>query len=122
MAKMKPKTKGNLVYSTDIGRLCPGCQRAKPECVCKDISRKPEGDGIVRLQRESKGRNGKPVVLINGLPLADAELKKLAKELKAKCGVGGTIEDGKILIQGDKREVIQQVLENKGYRVKISGG
>jgi len=116
------KPKGNLVYSTDQGRLCPGCHRAKSQCVCKDTSRHPETDGIVRLQRESKGRNGKPVVLITGLPLAATELKILAKELKAKCGVGGTIEDGKILIQGDKREVIQQVLEAKGYKVKISGG
>ncbi|MFT4798449.1 MAG: translation initiation factor 1 [Candidatus Azotimanducaceae bacterium] len=116
------KGKGNLVYSTDQGRLCPGCHRAKADCVCKDASRLPETDGVIRLQRETKGRNGKPVVLISGLPLSETDLKKLAKELKAKCGVGGTIEAGKILIQGDKRDIIRQTLEGKGYKVKISGG
>lgn len=119
MAREKNST---LVYSTDQGRLCPGCHRPKSECACKDVSRRPETDGVVRLQKQTKGRNGKPVVVITGLPLNDAELKKLAKELKAKCGVGGTIEDNNILIQGDKRELIQQTLESKGYKVKLSGG
>lgn len=118
-----PRDKNSkLVYSTDQGRLCPGCHRPKADCACKDASRRPETDGVVRLQKQTKGRNGKPVVIVTGLPLNEAELKKLAKELKAKCGVGGTIEDNNILIQGDKRELIQQTLESKGYRVKLSGG
>lgn len=113
--------KGRVVYSTDQGQLCPGCRHPIKSCVCKDVSRKTT-DGIVRLERQSKGRNGKPVVIVKGLPLSDAELKKLAKELKAKCGVGGSIEDGNILIQGDKRDVLLPLLESKGYKVKISGG
>ena len=113
--------KQRVVYSTDQGNLCPGCRHPVKSCVCKDVSRQ-SGDGIVRLERQSKGRNGKPVVIIKGLPLADADLKQLAKELKAKCGVGGSIEDGHILIQGDKRDTLLPLLEKKGYKVKISGG
>jgi translation initiation factor 1 len=113
--------KQRVVYSTDQGNLCPGCRHPVKSCVCKDVSRQ-SGDGIVRLERQSKGRNGKPVVIIKGLHLADADLKQLAKELKAKCGVGGSIEDGHILIQGDKRDTLLPLLEKKGYKVKISGG
>ncbi|MBD3646511.1 MAG: translation initiation factor, partial [Pseudomonadales bacterium] len=76
----------------------------------------------VRLPRQVKGRKGKTVVLLTGLPLTADELKSLAKTLKAKCGVGGSVEDGNILIQGDKREQLKAVLEEQGYNVKISGG
>lgn len=111
-----------MVYSTDQGQLCPGCRHPIKACVCKDLSRKTDLDGVVRLERQTKGRNGKPVVIVKGLPLGDSDLKKLAKELKAKCGVGGSIEEGNILIQGDKRDVLQPLLEKKGYKVKLSGG
>ncbi len=114
--------KRRIVYSTDQGQLCPGCRHPIQECVCKDGARKAITDGIGRLERQSKGRNGKPVSIVKGLPLADPDLKKLAKELKAKCGVGGSIEDGNILIQGDKRDTLAPLLESKGYKVKISGG
>ena len=113
--------KRQVVYSTDQGYLCPGCRHPVKTCICKDSARQ-SGDGIIRLERQTKGRNGKPVVIIKGLPLSEAELKKLAKELKAKCGVGGSIEDGQILIQGDKRETLLPLLQKKGYEVKISGG
>ena len=113
--------KSRIVYSTDQGRICPGCQRVVQECVCKDTAR-TKGDGIVRLERQTKGRNGKPVVIITGILLPEPELKKLAKELKAKCGVGGSLENGQILIQGDKRATLQPILEQKGYKVKLSGG
>ena len=79
-------------------------------------------DGIVRLQRQVKGRNGKAVTLVSGLPLTGNELKILAKELKNACGVGGSINGPDILIQGDKRDYLKEVLEGKGYCVKLSGG
>ena len=115
------------VYSTDQGRLCPGCSKPVARCQCKKCQCKkgqpaPAGDGIVRLQRQVKGRNGKPVTLITGLTLEGPELKKLAKELKNRCGVGGSIEGHNILIQGDKRDVIRELLESRGHSVKISGG
>lgn len=111
-----------LVYSTDGGRLCPQCHRPVASCVCGKDAPAANGDGIVRLHRESKGRGGKAVTLIKGLPLAPAELKVLAKELKKKCGVGGALKDDVIEIQGDQRELLKAELEKKGYTVKIVGG
>ncbi|MCC5886107.1 MAG: translation initiation factor Sui1 [Gammaproteobacteria bacterium] len=119
----KRSTQGSLVYSTATGRICPGCLRPIAECVCKDRSRPRDGgDGIVRLSRETKGRKGAGVTLVKGLPLADAELAKLAKQLKARCGVGGTVKDGVIELQGDQRDKIKEVLEKEGFKVKLAGG
>jgi translation initiation factor 1 len=112
-----------LVYSTDGGRMCPGCRRPAEACVCKDRSRtRAGGDGVVRLLRETKGRKGAGVTLIDGLPLSDAELAKLAKRLKSACGVGGTVSEGRIELQGDQREKLRPLLESQGYAVKIAGG
>jgi translation initiation factor 1 len=109
------------VYSTDQGRHCSACGEPVPHCRCSNDTQ-PTGDGIVRLQRQVKGRNGKPVTIITGLPLTGPDLKAIAKELKNRCGVGGSIEESNILIQGDKRDRIREVLETKGYTVKLAGG
>jgi len=76
----------------------------------------------VRLHRETKGRKGKGVTLIKGVLATPTELKLLAKELKARCGTGGTVKDGVIEIQGDFRDLLLETLITKGYRVKKSGG
>lgn len=76
----------------------------------------------MRLQRETKGRGGKAVTVVVGIPLAAAELKDLAKVLKQKCGVGGALKGENIEIQGDQRELIKAELEKQGYTVKIAGG
>jgi translation initiation factor 1 len=114
------------VYSTDGGNLCRNCGNALSTYSCKPgRCKQPKTistDGIVRLQRQTKGRNGKPVVLIIGIPLQLPELKTLASKLKAKCGVGGSVDDGSIIIQGDKRETLKRELELLGYKVKLSGG
>lgn len=114
------------VYSTDKGRHCEKCNRPKIDCACGARAAAgnlvPTGDGIVRIERQSKGRAGKPVCIITGLNLDTAELKKIAKQLKAKCGVGGTIEQGNIIIQGDKRDILKPELESRGYKVKLAGG
>ena len=101
-----------LVYSTDSGRIDE--PKAKVE--------RPKGDGIVRIQRQTSGRKGKGVCLIYGIDLDDAELTKLAAELKKKCGCGGAVKDGVIEIQGDKRDLIKSLLEAKGMKVKLAGG
>ncbi len=114
------------VYSTDSGNLCPGCGNPISKYGCKRHQcRQPENkasDGIVRLQRQTKGRSGKPVVLITGIPLKPPELKALASKLKAKCGVGGSTDKGTIIIQGDKRDLLKQELELLGFEVILSGG
>ena len=111
------KDKPRVVYSTDGGNLCPLCRKPVAQCEC--ASRLPgNGNGIARLQRQTKGRNGKPVVVITGLDLSADGLKQLAKRLKSKCAVGGTIENGTIIIQGDKRDIIRAELEAAGYQVK----
>lgn len=123
MSKRKNKSSNSrLVYSTDVGRRCPQCQRPVADCVCGKDRPAALGDGIVRLHRETKGRGGKAVTIVKGLPLAGAELKSLARELKQKCGVGGALKGDDIEIQGDQRQTLKEELEKKGYTVKISGG
>jgi len=101
-----------LVFSTDSGRIAP--EKTQPDL--------PQGDGIVRIKRETKGRKGKGVMTINGLLLDEKALKVLAKELKKLVGCGGAVKGGIIEIQGDKRDVIKAYLEKKGHTVKLAGG
>ena len=112
-----------LVYSSETFGTCPTCKKSQRKCRCKvQTEPKPSGDGIVRVGRETKGRKGKAVTTITGLPLEGSELKALAKKLKARCGTGGTIKDGVIEIQGDHRDVLVGELEKLGYKVRRSGG
>ncbi len=110
-----------VVYSTDSGRMCPNCQYPTAKCQCEPVEAVSLTDGIVRLRLDRK-RKGAGVSQIEGLGIAGAELKKLAKELKAKCATGGAIKDGVVEIQGDHRERLKQLLEAKGYTVKLAGG
>jgi len=110
------------VYSTQSGRLCPQCHRPVADCVCGKARPASVGDGIVRLHRETKGRGGKAVTVVRGLPLDGAGLKALARTLKQKCGVGGAIKGDSIEIQGDQRQIVKSELEKQGYTVKIAGG
>lgn len=120
---MKVQNKGTgLVYSTEFGKMCPACNKPSGKCVCRKPQSLPKSDGIVRLMRETKGRKGKGVTLISGLPLKNEELKKLAKSLKKKCGCGGSVKSGVIEIQGDHRDVLESELSRLGYTVKRAGG
>jgi translation initiation factor 1 len=115
------------VYSTEKGRLCPKCGRPIAQCVCKNGVHPQENatfprDGIVRVQRESKGRKGKTVTLISGVPLTGEALRDLLSDLKRLCGSGGTIKNGAIEIQGDHREIIFEALKKSGYNIKKAGG
>jgi len=121
MSKQK-NTDSRLVYSTDGGRLCPQCLRTVVNCVCGSSKPAATGDGIVRLHRTTKGRGGKAVTIVKGLPLSGDALHALATQLKKKCGVGGTLKDDNIEIQGDQRAFLKGELEKLGYTVKISGG
>jgi len=114
-----------LVYSSGKGRICPHCGRPVKDCVCRANprgARPPEGDGVVRVRRESKGRRGKTVTTISGVPLAADDLRELAGELKRLCGTGGSSKDGVIEIQGDHRDKLVEALRARGHTVKLAGG
>lgn len=111
------------VYSTAQGRLCPDCAQAIAACKCRELGKQTvKGDGIVRISRETKGRKGKGVTLITGLPLAEEALKQQASALKQLCGTGGTLKDGVIEIQGDHRDKLFGHLQKAGFKVKLAGG
>jgi translation initiation factor 1 len=76
----------------------------------------------VRVGRETKGRAGKGVTVVTGLPLGQAQLETLATQLKKRCGSGGTVRDGVIEIQGEHRDLLVQELTKLGYAAKRSGG
>lgn len=115
-------SRDRTVYSTGSGRMCPHCGRAAKNCVCRKSPRAPQGDGVVRVRREVKGRRGKPVTTISGVPLPSEDLRELAGELKRRCGSGGSVKDGVIEIQGDHRDAVVPELEAKGFTVKRAGG
>src|SRR5690242_2885803 len=111
-----------LVYSSELGRICPGCGKPANACVCRKSAAAPAGDGVVRIRRESKGRGGKTVMVITGLPLDATALTALAADLKKRCGCGGTAKDGVIEIQGDHGELLLAELARRGYKAKRAGG
>lgn len=113
---------GGLVYSTDVGRTCPACRRAVAQCACSKAAAVPPGDGVVRISRETKGRGGKAVTVIRGLALDAASLDKLAKQLKAACGSGGTVKEGVVEVQGEHGDRVAALLQAQGHKVKRAGG
>lgn len=107
-----------IVYSSQHGAHCPACDKPIASCVC----RAQAGDGVVRVQRSTKGRRGKGVTIVTGIPLAADELAQLGKQLKKRCGTGGTVKDGVVEIQGDHRDLLVELLSAKGWTVKRAGG
>jgi translation initiation factor 1 len=110
------------VYSTESGRMCKGCGRPVADCACRQKRPAAAGDGIVRIRREVKGRGGKTVTVAGGFQLADDALAALAGDLKRRCGTGGAVKNGEILIQGDHRETLLAELRKRGFAAKIAGG
>ena len=122
MSSFARKRSGStLVYSTETGRMCPDCNEAIDQCRCHQ-ELLPQGDGVVRVSLETKGRRGKGVTVIKGIPLVASELLVLAKQLRTACGSGGTCKEGVIEIQGDHRELVIKKLSEKGWVVKRAGG
>jgi translation initiation factor 1 len=119
----KTASTGTLVYSTELGRICPGCGKALAQCAC-GVKNKAAvtGDGVVRVSRQSKGRGGKTVTLVKGLALDAAALAALAKQLRTACGAGGTVKDGVVEVQGDHCETILAALKKFGHPAKQAGG
>jgi len=119
-----------LVYSTETGRSCLECGKPVSACCCKKekaakTDKQPVGyprDGTIRIQREVKGRKGKTVTAVFGVPLENEELQKFAAMLKRRCGAGGSVMDGVIVIQGDHRQTLLDELKKHGYPAKLAGG
>ncbi len=115
----KSSENSRLVFSTETGRVCPECANPVKECRCKQQkANQISGDGIVRIRREVKGRRGKTVTTISGVPLKNSGIEQLASELKRKCGVGGSVKDKIIILQGDQRSKITPLLKDKGFTVR----
>jgi translation initiation factor 1 len=111
-----------IVYSTGIGSLCPNCRRPVRECVCPKGAPGAAKPAAIRVGREIKGRAGKGVTTVTGLPLSLPDIDSLATRLKKRCGSGGTVREGVIEIQGDHRDVIVAELIKHGWPAKKSGG
>ncbi len=122
-----------LVYSSEHGRVCPSCGRSESRCNCRgkgararikardEAETRRASDGIVRVGRSTKGRRGKIVSTVTGVPIDASELTELAADLKRRCGTGGALKDGVIEIQGDHRDTLVEELEKRGFKVKRVG-
>jgi translation initiation factor 1 len=107
-----------FVWSSDQGDTR---KQNKKKRKSKNKSAAPNSGGV-RVQRETKGRRGKTVTVIYGIPEPEAELEALAGELKKRCGTGGSVKDGTVVIQGDQADQIVAYLNEQGYDAKRSGG
>ncbi len=105
----------NLVYSTATGRI----EQPKES---KPTQGKIFKDGFLRIERQTKGRKGKGVMLVVGIDSEQHDLKKLAKTIKSKMGQGGAVKEGIIEVQGDDRDKLKAILEGLKFKVKIAGG
>lgn len=116
------KSTGGLVYSTEEGRMCPACRQPAVRCVCHLKKLAPQGNGVVRVSRDTKGRGGKCVTVVTGLPLDAAALTAVAKQLRTACGAGGTVKGAVVEVQGDHVDTLLAALQKLGYAAKKSGG
>ncbi len=117
-----------VVYSTEHGQLDKSVsdnkrskKKGRQDTGNAQPIKNPAKQGI-RIRRESKGRGGKTVSIVDGLPLTDSEMKTLLKKLKARLGTGGALKNGVLEIQGEHRDKLIQLLEKEGFQAKLSGG
>jgi translation initiation factor 1 len=115
------KHNARLVYSTKTAGKCPVCGWPQRDCQCS--GRRAASDPVparivAKLRMEKKGRGGKAVTVVYGLPQNNEFLKELSQELKRTCGTGGAVVDGGVELQGDLRERVREVLQKRGYVVK----
>jgi translation initiation factor 1 len=115
MNKFNKNIKGNIVYSTN--------KDFKPEADEDETVNAIQPKGLVlKVWLEKNSRGGKTVSIVKGFIGSESKLDELAKLLKTKCGVGGSVKDGEIIIQGDHRDKILKILADQGYQAKKAGG
>ena len=105
------KERLNMVYSTNPDFHYELSQEEEAETL-------PPSQQQLRISLDKRNRNGKSVTLVTGFAGKEADLKELTKMLKSKCGVGGSCKEGEILIQGDFRNKVLEILQASGYRAK----
>ena len=118
---MSVKNNARLVYSTETAGKCPVCGWPQRDCQCSSrrAANEPLPARIVaKLRMEKKGRGGKTVTVVYGLPENHDFLKDLSQALKRACGTGGTVVEGGVELQGDVRDRVRDVLAKQGYVVK----
>ena len=111
---MAKRGNSKVVWSSDDGDL----RKARDPKLKERLA----GGGRVKVRREVSGRRGKGVTTVSGVPLDDAGLRDLAGRLKKRCGVGGSVKDGVIELQGDHRDAVMEVLGAAGYDAVRAGG
>jgi len=112
---------GRIVYSTSIGRVCPGCGWPEKDCKCSSqraANAQVPSRLVAKLRIEKKGRGGKTVTVVYDLPDNAAFLKELAQQLKRTCGTGGAVADNTVELQGDLRDRVREYLVKKGWEVR----
>ena len=122
-----PGDNSRLVYSTDGGRVKPQLSPHNRKVEAPNMAGParpgaPPDDGVVRVQRDRKGRGGKTATTVTGLPGTEAELDAILRTLKQHCGAGGSREGRTLVVQGDQRERIMERLTALGYKPKLAGG
>src|SRR5690606_9482486 len=115
MAMKKKQRYNGIVYSTDEAFTYEETGSAATETL-------PNHKQQLRVMLDRKMRGGKTVTLVTGFVGTSDDLEALGKKLKQKCGVGGSTKDGEIIVQGDFRQRVLQLLNDDGYRVKLAGG
>ena len=112
---------GRIVYSTGVGKVCPGCGWPAKDCKCSSKRKGNDpvtGRVVAKLRLEKKGRGGKTVTVVYDLPDNAELLRELAQELKRACGTGGAVAENTVELQGDLKERVRTCLEKKGWVVK----
>ncbi|MEO8759271.1 MAG: translation initiation factor [Bacteroidia bacterium] len=112
--KNKKESEGGLMYSTNSNMQFNNADDEEQEALSA-------GEQNLRIHLDRLG-GGKLLTRVSGFVGTDEEIEKLGKELKQKCGVGGNVKDGNVLVQGDHRDKVLQILLKAGYRAKKAGG